>query len=108
MHVTLDQVQAWNPDTIVTNNLEFWKAREKPEWAELHAVAQQRLYLAPVLPFGWIDEPPSANRLLGLIWAGRTLFPAVYADDLRAEARDFYRRFYRVDLDDEQFEALSR
>ena len=108
VHVTWDQIRGWNPDAIVTNSPEFWKAREEPEWAELRAVAQQRVYLAPALPFGWIDEPPSVNRLIGLLWAGHTLYPAVYPDDLRAEARDFYRRFYRIDLDDEQFEALSR
>ena len=62
----------------------------------------------PALPFGWIDEPPSVNRLLGLLWAGHALYPAVYPDDLRAEARDFYRRFYRIELDDEQFQALSQ
>jgi hypothetical protein len=39
---------------------------------------------------------------------GHTLYPAVYPEDLRAEARDFYRRFYRIELDDEQFEALSQ
>jgi iron complex transport system substrate-binding protein len=106
--VTRDQVYAWNPDVVVTNNPEFWKARNGPDWASLPAVAQGRLYLAPALPFGWIDEPPSVNRLLGLIWAGHTLFPAVYPEDLRAEARDFYRRFYRIELDDEQFQALSQ
>ena len=108
VHVTRDQLRGWDPDAIVTNNPEFWKAREQPEWAELRAVAQQRLYLAPAVPFGWIDEPPSVNRLIGLLWAGHTLYPALYPDDLRAEARESYRTFYRVDLDDEQFEALSR
>jgi iron complex transport system substrate-binding protein len=108
VHVTWDQIRGWNPDAIVTNNPEFWKAREKPEWAELRAVAQQRLYLAPALPFGWIDEPPSVNRLIGLLWAGHTLYSAVYPDDLRAEVREFYRLFYRVDLDDAQLAALSR
>ena len=54
------------------------------------------------------DEPPSVNRLLGLLWAGHTLYPTIYPEDLRAEARDFYRRFYRIELDDEHFEALSR
>jgi iron complex transport system substrate-binding protein len=53
-------------------------------------------------------QPPSVNRLLGPLWAGHTLDPAVYPEDLRAEARDFYRRFYRIELDDEQFEALSQ
>jgi iron complex transport system substrate-binding protein len=107
-HVTRDQVYAWNPDIVVTNNPEFWKARKDPDWAALPAIARGRVYLAPALPFGWIDEPPSINRLLGLIWAGHTLYPAVYPEDLRAEARDFYRRFYRIELDDEQFEALSQ
>jgi iron complex transport system substrate-binding protein len=107
-HVTRDQVYAWNPDAVVTNNPAFWKARNQPELAGLPAVAQGRVYLAPALPFGWIDEPPSVNRLLGLLWAGHTFYPAVYPEDLRAEARDFYRRFYRIELDDEQFEALSQ
>ena len=107
-HVTRDQVYAWNPDIIVTNNPGYWTARKEPDWAALSAVAQGRVYLAPALPFGWIDEPPSVNRLLGLMWAGHTLYPAVYPEDLRAEARDFYRRFYRIELDDEQFEALSQ
>ena len=108
VHITWDQVRGWNPDVIVTNNPGFWKAWETSEWAELRAVAQQRLYLAPALPFGWIDEPPSVNRLIELLWTGHTLYPAVYPGDLRAEARNFYSRFYRVDLDDEQFEARSR
>jgi iron complex transport system substrate-binding protein len=108
VHVAWDQVRGWDPDAIVTNSPEFWKARENAEWAALRAVPQQRVYLAPALPFGWIDEPPSVNRLIGLLWAGHALYPAVYPDDLRAVARDFYRRFYRVDLDDEQLAALSR
>jgi iron complex transport system substrate-binding protein len=103
-HVTRDQVYAWNPDIVVTNNPGFWKARKEPDWADLPAIAKGRVYLAPAVPFGWIDEPPSVNRLLGLLWAGHTLYP----EDLRAEAGDFYRRFYRIELDDEQFEALSQ
>ena len=82
-NVTREQVYAWNPDIVVTNNPEFWKARKEQDWASLPAVAQGRVYLAPALPFGWIDEPPSVNRLLGLLWAGHTLYPAVYPEDLR-------------------------
>jgi hypothetical protein len=32
----------------------------------LRAVQQHRAYIAPDVPFGWLDEPPSINRLLGL------------------------------------------
>jgi len=107
VHVTRDQVFSWNPDAVVTNNPEFWRrARHTPEWADLEAVAKGRVYLAPALPFGWVDEPPSVNRLLGLLWAGRTFHPTIYPEDLRAEARDFYRRFYRVELDDGRLDEL--
>ena len=34
------------------------------------AVRQGHAFVAPNLPFGWIDEPPSINRLLGLAWLG--------------------------------------
>lgn len=108
IHVTMEQVRGWNPDAIVTSSPEFFKTRQKPDWAELRAVAQQHLYSAPALPFGWIDEPPSVNRLIGLLWAGHALYPAIYKDDLRAEAQDFYRRFYRVDLDEQRLDALLR
>jgi hypothetical protein len=36
----------------------------------LPAGAAGRVYLAPAFPFGWIDEPPSVNRLLGLSLVG--------------------------------------
>jgi hypothetical protein len=106
VQVTRDQVSAWDPDAIVTNNPEFLQTCQTPGWANFGAVAQGRVYLAPSLPFGWIDEPPSVNRLLGLLWLGQKLYPAVYTDDLNAEARSFYRRFYRIELDDEQLHAL--
>ena len=106
VHVARDQVFAWDPQVIVTNNPEFLRACRTPEWAGLSAVARRRVYLAPSLPFGWIDQPPSVNRLLGLLWAGQALYPAIYPDDLAAEARDFYRQFYRVQLDGEQVHAL--
>jgi iron complex transport system substrate-binding protein len=76
-HVTREQVYAWNPDIVVTNNPGFWKVRNGPDWAGLPAVAPGRVYLAPAVPFGWIDEPPSVNRLLVLLWADHTLYPAV-------------------------------
>ena len=31
-------------------------------------MADNRVYLAPSLPWGWIDAPPSLNRLIGLRW----------------------------------------
>jgi iron complex transport system substrate-binding protein len=39
---------------------------DSPQWRALRAVRQHHAYVAPDVPFGWLDEPPSVNRLLGL------------------------------------------
>jgi len=36
----------------------------------VRAVRDWHAYAAPGLPFGWLEEPPSINRLLGLAWLG--------------------------------------
>jgi len=39
---------------------------DSPQWRALRAVREHHTYVAPDVPFGWLDEPPSINRLLGL------------------------------------------
>jgi hypothetical protein len=59
------------------------------------------------LPFGWFDFPPGANRLLGLWWAGKLLYPQSFADvDLRAKVTEFHRLFYHRDPTAAQLDAL--
>jgi iron complex transport system substrate-binding protein len=86
-----------HPDLVLTSDPAFATAlRSDPAWQGL---AGARLLLAPRRPFGWIDEPPSVNRLLGLVWLSWQLHPGPRAP-LEAAVRDFYHLFYRVDLDD--------
>ena len=107
VNVSLEQVLAWNPDTIITTDAAF--AAQAPNaagWREVDAVKKQRVFLSPRLPYGWIDEPPSLNRVLGLIWLEHIFFPDRAAGDLRAETRDFYNLFYQVALSDAQLDQL--
>lgn len=105
--VSLEQVIAWQPDIVVTLDRAFFAAaRRKPGWDQVGAVAAGRLYLAPSLPWGWIDAPPSLNRLIGLRWLLSLFYPEVAALDLRAETRAFYDLFYGVGLTDDQLARL--
>ncbi len=95
--VSIEQVLVWNPDIIVTIDRDFAaNVRNDPQWAAVKAVRAGRVYLSPTLPFGWVDFPPSVNRLIGLWWLAEILYPAHFPEDLRALARDFYTRFYHV------------
>jgi iron complex transport system substrate-binding protein len=50
---SIDDIRALDPDIVVFAD---------PAVRDGHAL------IAPNLPFGWLDEPPSINRLLGLAW----------------------------------------
>lgn len=75
--VSMEQVLGWAPDWIVTQDRNFFQlAQSNAAWRAAPAVSEGRLLLAPSLPFGWLDGPPSINRLLGVEWLAAQLHPA--------------------------------
>ena len=105
--VSVEQVLLWNPDVIVTIDRDFAAAvRNDSVWASVAAVRTGRVHLSPKLPFGWVDFPPSVNRLIGLWWLAKILFPEQFPEDLRVLTRDFYTRFYHRTPSDAQIEAV--
>ena len=101
--VSLEQILAWNPEVIVTQEPEFFRrVRSDPLWRSISAVRNGRVHCAPVLPFGWLDGPPSINRLIGVHWLLARLHPthpAVRAQAaLPLAAQQFYQLFYGADL----------
>ena len=109
VQVSIEQVLLWNPDVIVTIDSRFYAlARTHPQWRDLPAVKAGRIHLAPTLPFGWIDSPPSINRLIGLRWLARILYPDAFPEDLRPLVRDFYTRCYHQAPTDAQLDQLLR
>ena len=105
--VSLEQVLRWDPEVIVTIDQTFAATvRDNPLWKDLRAVRDGRVHLSPKLPFGWIDFPPGVNRLIGLWWLGKVVFPKLFPEDLRPLVREFYQRFYHVALSDAQIERV--
>lgn len=107
--VTRDEIFAWNPAIVIAEERSFYLSLQRSAtWRGLSAVANKRVYLAPRDPFGWIDDPPGVNRIIGLYWLTALFYPDQYQEDLRTSVRDFYDKFYRVKLSDRQLEALVR
>jgi iron complex transport system substrate-binding protein len=107
--VTRDQIIDWNPPIIIARQRSFYDALlRSTAWRGLIAVASKRVYLEPADPFGWIDDPPGVNRIIGLYWLTGLFYPDQYQEDLRTNVREFYDKFYRIKLTDRQLEALVR
>jgi iron complex transport system substrate-binding protein len=94
---SIEAIRALDPDMVVFADRLMLETLEKlPEWKTVRAVREGHAVVAPSQPFGWIEEPPSINRLLGLAWlSGRdpvtlaALSSAViYGHTLTAAERD--------------------
>ena len=93
-NVSIEQVLVWNPDVIVTIDQEFAATvRNDPSWAAVKAVRDNRIHLSPKMPFGWVDFPPSVNRLIGLWWLAKILYPERFPEDLRTLTRGLLHAF---------------
>jgi iron complex transport system substrate-binding protein len=105
--VSPEQILAWQPDVVLTVDRHFYATvRTDPVWREVKAVKAGQVHFAPDLPFSWLDNPPAPNRLIGLVWLGKLLYPASFPQDIRAEARRFYALFYQQEPSDAQLDAL--
>jgi iron complex transport system substrate-binding protein len=66
---TIDQIAALDPDVLIFADPVMTETlAHSAAWHAIRAVQDGHAYIAPDMPFGWIEEPPSINRLLGLSW----------------------------------------
>ncbi len=105
--VSPEQVIVADPEVVVTWDRDFFdRVWDDPLWAGVGAVRTGRVYLSPTAPFGWIDRPPSLNRMIGLEWMAGLLYPDRWQGDLREDTRAFYRLYYHVDLSEAELDRL--
>jgi iron complex transport system substrate-binding protein len=107
VQASIEQILVADAEVILTWDRNFYaRVLEDPLWAPIEAVREGRVYLAPTAPFGWIDRPPSLNRLMGLRWLAGLFYPDRWDRDLREETRAFYHLYYHVQLADEDLDRL--
>ena len=107
LRVSLEQVLAWDPDVVLTQDPGFARtAASSPVWRTKADGSARRVLLAPTVPFGWIDAPPGPNRLVGVLWLSRRLDPRPPVEDVRERVRELYEAFYGIALDAARLDFL--
>ncbi len=98
--VSMEQILNWDPDVIIAESRDIYKLiKTDKTWAELDAVKNGRVYKIPTVPYSALGTPPSANRVIGVLWLGNILYPERYGIDITAELQKFYKLFYHVEID---------
>ena len=65
---SIEAIGQLDPDIIILSDPAAKAVLATAPWASLRAVRDHHAYIAPSTPFGWVEQPPSINRLLGLAW----------------------------------------
>ena len=112
--INMEQIYAWDPDIIYITNF----SRHMPEdlyenaipghdWSTVRAVRERKVYKFPLGMYRWY--PPASDTPLVLKWLAKKNQPELFADvDMDAEVRAYYKRFYNLDLTDEDLRRIFR
>lgn len=107
--VDMEQMLLWNPDVIIfAEGSIYATVGSDPLWQSIAAIQNNTYYETPYGPFNWMGMPPSVQRLLGMMWMGKLLYPENAQYDLYEEVAEYYKLFYQWDLTQEQYDALVK
>lgn len=105
--VSLEEVIEWNPDVIISlSKYGTDRIKKDSSWKGIKAVDEGKVYTAPSMPYSWITKPPSANRIIGIYWMAKTVYPEIYDVDLKEKTKEWYKLAFYHDLTDEEYEQI--
>lgn len=106
--VDFEQLLLWNPEVILfAPDSIYDQINEDPTWLQLNAIANQRYYKVPGVPYNWVTNPPSVNIFLGMLWLTDLLYPEAVEYDLFEEVATYYNLFYGHVLTQAEFSQLT-
>ena len=105
--INFEQVLSYNPEIILVYDKNFYQQIYKDsKWQHIDAVKNKKVYFLPFGPFSWFDRPPSFMKILGLKWILSIFYPEDYEIDINKEAKEFYKLFLGIDLNDKQLDEI--
>ena len=105
--VDMEQILNWNPDVILfAPDSIYDTVAGDAAWQGVTAIQNGAYYEVPMGPYNWMGFPPSVQRLLGMLWMAKVLYPEAADFDLYTEAAEYFKLFYHCDLTREQYDAL--
>ena len=107
--VNLEQMMIWNPEIIIFAPSSYYDyVADDPAWQSLKAIKKGKYYEVPSGPYNWMGSPPSSNRILGMLWMAKLLYPNEAEFDLKEKTTEYYKLFYHHDLSDDEYNNLLK
>jgi iron complex transport system substrate-binding protein len=105
--VDMEQIMLWNPDVILfAPDSIYASVGGDPLWQDVAAIQNGTYYEVPMGPYNWMGFPPSVQRILGMLWMAKLLYPDAADYDLYTEVAAYFRLFYHCELTEAQYDTL--
>lgn len=96
-NLNMEEVMSWDPDVIFAKDKNSYDIiTTNPAWSSFKAVKNGKVYLIPQTPYNWVTSPPSANKMMGIYWAAKTLYPKYFTYDLKEIETKFNKLIYGI------------
>ena len=106
--VSMEQILTWDPDVVIFAPESIYATvQDDAAWQSVTAIKNGAYYEVPFGPYNWMGFPPSVQRLLGMLWMAKVLYPEAADYDLYTEAAEYFELFYHCELTREQYDALA-
>ncbi len=106
LSLSTETVVGANPDFIILfepGHVE--KLKSDPTLSQLDAVKNDRILVTPMGAHTWGNR--TVEQILTVLWAASAFHPDLFPhEELVAEVKAFYGKFFATDLDDTQVEAI--
>lgn len=105
--VDMEQILNWNPDAVIFAPGSIYSTvADNENWQTIPAIRDGRYYEVPMGPYNWMGFPPSVQRILGMQWMAKVLYPDAADYDMYETTQTYFQLFYHCDLTAEQYAAL--
>ena len=105
--VDMEQILKWNPDVILfAPGSVYATVGEDSAWQGVNAIKNGTYYEVPNGPYNWMGFPPSVQRMLGMMWMAKLLYPEAADYDLYTEVNEYFQLFYHTNLSEDAYNAL--
>ena len=106
--VDMEQILNWNPAVVIFAPGSIYSTvADNENWQTIPAIRDGRYYEVPMGPYNWMGFPPSVQRILGMQWMAKVLYPDAADYDMYETTQTYFQLFYHCDLTAEQYAALT-
>ena len=103
----MEQILNWNPSVVVFAPGSIYATVGSNEnWKTIPAIKDGKYYEVPMGPYNWMGFPPSVQRILGMQWMAKVLYPEAADYDMFETTQTYFTLFYHWDLTAEEYSAL--